>query len=389
MPKKKQRSPHGSVSILIVSKNLHLRWNYLGKRYRISLKLINTPINYKIAREKASEIERDIAAEQFDSTVKRFDSTLDKYKFKQIIPIELPKQKSTIALWGLWMEKQRDDGVAPQTLANRYQTVLNLLKHFNRNIETIQDSKDFQGFLHSRQSPGTANRNIKMVRTFFNWCVNQSTIESNPFTEIKLSKDSGTRSHNRTPFTHDEVERILNSFRLHPLYFRYHDFVLVLFTFGLRPSEAIGLQWKDIDLNKQTITISESLSRSGEGSRRIRKERKNGTVTVIDLPSQIHTMLQGRFTLETDPNDLIFTGPKGKPIDDHNFSQRVWRKILEQAGIPHRSPYNCRHSMASHAIDQGLTLPETAYLLGHKDTTMVSKVYGHIVNRPKVPKLGL
>ena len=45
--------------------------------------------------------------------------------------------------------------------------------------------------------------------------------------------------------------------------------------------------------------------------------------------------------------------------------------------------------MASHAIDQGLTLPETAYLLGDKDTTMVSKVYGHMVNRPKVPKLGL
>ena len=45
----------------------------------------------------------------------------------------------------------------------------------------------------------------------------------------------------------------------------------MLFTFGLRPSEAIGLQWKDIDLDKQTITISESLNRSDEGSRRIRK----------------------------------------------------------------------------------------------------------------------
>ena len=377
MPKKQRRNKKGGVHTQTRSGMLGLRWTFESEKYYLSLNLPDTPINRNSARIKVSEIERDIALGTFDKTKEKYQPQTTE------APIELPKQKSTIALWELWMEKQREDGVAPQTLANRYQTVLNLLKHFDRNIETIQDSKDFQSFLLTRQLPGTANRNIKMIRTFSNWCVNQSTIESNPFTEIKLSKDSGTRSHNRNPFTHDEVERILNSFRLHPLYFRYHDFVLVLFTFGLRPSEAIGLQWKDIDLNKQTIIISESLSRSGEGSRRTRKGRKNGTVTVIDLPGQIHTMLQGRFTLETDPNDLIFTGLKGKAIDDHNFSQRIWRKILEQAGIHHRSPYNCRHSMASHAIDQGLTLPETAYLLGHKDTTMVSKVYGHMSIVPR------
>ena len=98
-------------------------------------------------------------------------------------------------------------------------------------------------------------------------------------------------------------------------------------------------------------------------------------------------MLEGRFTTISKPHDLIFTNTQGKAIDDRNFAQRIWKSLLKQAGIPHRSPYNCRHSMASHAIDQGSTLPETAYLLGHKDTTMVSKIYGHMVNRPEVPKL--
>ena len=306
MPKKQRRNKKGAVHTQTRSGMLRLRWTLEGSTFYLSLNLPDTPINRHSARMKVSEIERDIA-------LGHFDRTLEKYRPQTTeAPTELPKQRSTIALWELWMEKQREDGVAPQTLSNRYQTLLNLLKHFDRNIETIQDGKDFQGFLLTRQSPGTANRCIKMVRTFSTWCVNQSTMESNPFTEIRLSKDSGTRSYDRTPFTHDEVDRILNSFRLHPYYFRYHDFVLMLLTFGLRPSEAIGLQWKDIDLSKQTITIAESLSRNGDGSRRTRKGRKNGTVTVIDLPSQIQTMLQGRFTPEMDPTDLIFQGQKVK-----------------------------------------------------------------------------
>ena len=165
-----------------------------------------------------------------------------------------------------------------------------------------------------------------MVRTFCNWCVAQSTMETNPFIEVKLTKDSGSRSQNRTPFTHEEVERILSTFWLHPLYFRYHDFVVMLLTFGLRPSEAIGLQWKDINLTQRTITIAQSLSRSGEGSRRIRKLRENGSITVIDLPDHIYTLLQDRSTLQTNPKDLIFTSPEGKAIDDHNFRQRVMAK---------------------------------------------------------------
>ena len=348
----------------------------------MSLKLSNSPINMQAARAKAAQIEQDIAREQFDPT-------LEKYKPKPIAPTEQPKLTTTIDLWERWMQKHRLDGVAPITLANRYQTMANLLNHFKRTIETEQDARDFQNFLLIRQSPATANRCIKMLKSFCTWLVKTGKMNHNPFDEIRSVKDAGLRSTKRDAFSLDEVQRILQTFRLHPLYFRYHDFVLVLMTFGLRPSEAIGLQWKDINFTQRTITIAESLSRTGEGSRRARRGRKNGTVTILGLPEDIYTMLEGRFTTSSKPYDLIFTNTQGKAIDDGNFSQRIWKSLLKQVGIPHRSPYNCRHSMASHAIDQGKTLPETAYLLGHTDTTMVSKVYGHMVNRPEVPKLTL
>nr|WP_277875325.1 tyrosine-type recombinase/integrase [Alkalinema sp. FACHB-956] len=99
--------------------------------------------------------------------------------------------------------------------------------------------------------------------------------------------------------------------------------------------------------------------------------------------------MQGRFNPAFNPDALVFTTTKGTAIDDHNFSQRIWRSVLTQAGILHRPPYTCRHSMASYAIDQGASLPDVAYLMGHRNTAMVSKVYGHTVKRPKLPRLGL
>ena len=158
---KKRRNPHGSVAITS-SKNLRLRWTYQGRQFTMALKLSNSPINMQAARAKAAQIEQDIAREQFDPT-------LEKYKPKPIALTEQPKLTNTIALWERWMQYQRLEGVASQTLANRYQTIANLLTHFKRTLETERDARDFQSFLLTRQSPATANRCIKMLKSFCIW----------------------------------------------------------------------------------------------------------------------------------------------------------------------------------------------------------------------------
>jgi integrase len=376
---KRQRAKKGAVAINVRRGMIRLRWSYQGREFHLSLGLPNTPINQQAARAKAAEIERDIALQQFDLS-------LDKYRpTRETIA---PARPSTIELWRRWMDKRRVDGVAPQTLKNRYQALGSLLQRFQQNIETVEDARAFITFLSSRQIPATVNRNLKLLTTFSQWSLEQGWLIANPFSPIPPLKDAAVRQTNRTPFTHEEMQAILAAFRSHPYHYAYHDFALTLFALGLRPSEAIGLRWQHVDFTARTITISESLSRGAEGIRRVRRKRKNGETTVLNLPDRLYTMLQGRFTPEVNPESLIFTSPTGKVIDDHIFSQRIWKGILAKAGVNYRPPYNCRHSMASHAIEQGATLPEVAYLMGHRNTAMVSKVYGHMVKRPNLPDLG-
>ncbi|MDZ8257828.1 tyrosine-type recombinase/integrase [Nostoc sp. ChiQUE01b] len=158
---------------------------------------------------------------------------------------------------------------------------------------------------------------------------------------------------------------------------------------GVRTAEAIGLQWKHIDFIKNEIIIKESLPIDplGNGYTRSRKGTKTGNIRYINMSEGLRALLlclkKPGDTLDT----LIFTGPKGGTIDADNFRERYWAVVLEKQGVPYRTTYTTRHTMASHAIEQKMSLTGVAYLLGHTDTTMVMKTYGHMINRPDLPDI--
>lgn len=383
-PKTKPRAKRGTVALTSRAGMLRLRFRYGGDRYELTLGLPDSPLHRTVGQGIANQISSDIAFQRFDP------ANLPNYK-PQPQATPKPERTTTTQQWEAWMQLHRSQGVAEQTLTNRYQTILNHLTRFGRDVATEADAKALMEDLRSRQSPETWNRSLKMLQAFSNWAITQGWADSNPFATITPAKATKGKPR-RSPFTHEEITRILQTFRTHPTHWHYHDFVLILLSLGLRPSEAIGLQWSKVNWSDRTIEISESLSRkpSGHtGPARERRPRKTGNSTTLDLSDTLYAMLQGRFSPDAQPSGLIFSSPEGKPIDDHNFSQRAWRDVLKVAGVTHRPPYTTRHSMASHAIDQGATLPQVAYLMGHANTRMVSETYGHIINRPKPPKLGL
>nr|WP_290226290.1 tyrosine-type recombinase/integrase [Trichocoleus desertorum] len=87
------------------------------------------------------------------------------------------------------------------------------------------------------------------------------------------------------------------------------------------------------------------------------------------------------------PDFLVFTTVKGCTIDSGNFRERLWVKVLKRSGVPYRKLHTIRHTLISHAIEQGIPMTGIAYLAGHKDTRMVIQTYGHIVNRPDLPEM--
>lgn len=382
--KQQKRNRRGGVSVTPRYGMLRLRWSWDGKQRQLSLRLKDTPENRLVAQRTADMIAADLAAGTYDPTL---------YKYRAGgLDDSQPEETdlSTIELFEQFIEVRRIEGTSGQTIASKYRAMLSNLKRFDSDIKTPLQARDFIDVLCDRQSPRTVNQNLVLLKSFGRWLVQLGHLSVNPFDVIRPVRGGARKVQDRTPFSREEVAKLLETMRQHPFASHYYDYTVVLFSLGLRPSEAIGLRWGHIDLAERKILICESLSRSADGLTAGYARQRQGTKTdnarVLPLNDKLVKLFRDRKPNHAQPDDLIFTTAKGLPIDDHNYRERYWKPTCERAGIRYRPPYTTRHTLLSYGIEyEGWTLAQAAYIAGHSDTDMVSRTYGHLLDMPKLP----
>jgi integrase len=358
-----------------------LRWSYRGKRYSLAV----GHAQIKPTRALAARIEADMAAGHFDSSLESYRPKLDQKLDQRSDPVFGVQE-----LWQMFMDARRLAGTSEFFINNRFKSLARNLARWGGEIDSEDTARQFIEFLRTRQSPTTANDNLRHLKSFGRWAVEQGHWPVNHFEKLKPAKVERAPKRDN-PFTADEVKRFLATIKTDPHYFVYHDFAYCLFHLGCRPSELIGLRWGAIDFNRRMITISESLSRGDDGKSagyaRKRKATKTGNVRILPMTDSMYALMQGRFQERQpkSPDELVFTSPTGRAIDDHNFSQRCWRSICQRAGIPYRPPYIARHTALSHIVESTGSLAQAAAVAGHSSLRMVSQTYGHLVSRVEMP----
>ena len=78
-------------------------------------------------------------------------------------------------------------------------------------------------------------------------------------------------------------------------------------------------------------------------------------------------------------NPLLLPRENGKPMDRHGVT-RYLNKAAQAAGIGHVHPHQMRHTLATQAINRGMSLEAIAALLGHHSMDMTLR-YAKIANR--------
>lgn len=129
------------------------------------------------------------------------------------------------------------------------------------------------------------------------------------------------------------------------------------------------------------------MSRGADGKTaawaRQRKGTKTGKTRIIALHPNLAAVLAQRRPDDAHPDDLVFLTPRGNAIDEHAFSQRIWKRICGLVGLD-RVPYAARHSLGSHLLEQGASIPQVAATLGNTPET-TARHYAHMINRPEMP----
>ena len=372
------RAKRGSVALRTKAGMLRIRLSFQGQRVERALGLPDTSMGRSAGEAICKRIEADIAYDRFEVV------NLSSYLPTAVQPITYPKG-STAELFQAYITVKRRT-ISTTRIAAHYEPLLNHIARWGTPITTHVDALRFTNAALSHQAPITRNENHSTLKAFGVWMVEEGHAPVNPFE--KLPRIKGVRDRTkRAPFTAKEVKWILLACKAHSLHHWAHDFLLCLFTLGLRPSEAIGLRWRDY--KNDTISITSVLGRGERGRSSSEHRQRRGLKTgqqgnrVLPVGKALKAALDARPRL--GPDELIFTGWKGGAIDDHHFSQKVWRVLLKEAGIEHRPLYTTRHTCASHLVESGASLIQTSRFLGHANTIMVARVYGHALSLPPPP----
>src|SRR3954463_6151221 len=162
----------------------------------------------------------------------------------------------------------------------------------------------------------------------------------------------------------------------------------VALALGLRQSEALALQWKDIDLLNSTLTVRRSIHRVRGGGLIYEEPKSKRSQRTLALPLPLvvelhrHKAVQlGERMLagsEWHDEDLVFAQPNGRPIDkktDHDD----WTRLLQKAGVRHVRLHDGRHTAATLLLSENVHPRVVMELLGHSQMRTTMDIYSHVM----------
>ena len=138
----------------------------------------------------------------------------------------------------------------------------------------------------------------------------------------------------------------------------------------MRPSEAAGLRWSDVDVKIGTIDIRRSRVLWQEAA-----PKTAGSERTIKVVPELHDILRPLSPVHADSDLHVFRGRDGHPLHQDRVTQRHWQPALRELQIRPRVLYSCRHTFISLALTAGVNLKWLAEYCG-TSVVMIERRYG-------------
>ncbi len=225
--------------------------------------------------------------------------------------------------------------------------------------------EDYLKYLNTSLDARSISRHITSINNFFNYLIVEKLIKTNPLEFIsrpKLSK--------KLPdvLTIEEVDNLLD-IPLNTVFdYRNKAMLELLYSSGLRISEALNLTTRDIDFENKVVRCF------GKGS----KER---IVPINDYALfYIKKYYDKRCELlKKKMCDYLFLNNHGNKLTRQGFSLCLDNILKEKNILKNVTPHTIRHSFATHMLSGGASLRSIQIFLGHSDIS-TTKIYTHISN---------
>ena len=212
----------------------------------------------------------------------------------------------------------------------------------------------------------TIKQSFRLLKQILDGAVTDGRISWNPAIGIKLPKQPKKKAQ---AFTPEQVSALASECG------HYGNLVHLLANTGLRISEALALQVRDVHLGQNKLDVFRTWTTDASGKKLLgsTKTRENRTIPMSPVVAAIVEPLM----IGKGAEDFLFTGHYGESLDYGYFRRAFFAPAVEKLGLGDATIHWLRHTCASMMIKIGAPITMISKILGHSSVKMTLDTYAH------------
>ena len=287
-----------------------------------------------------------------------------------------------------WLPEVARPTLRDSTYASyRSKIALYLVPALGKTQLTTLTPQHVQAMMNGMRERGLSPRSVQYARAILRRALNQALrwglVARNVATLVDPPR---VARHDIRPLDADGAARFLAAVRGDRLEALY----TVALALGLRQGEALGLRWRDVDLDVGVLHIRVALQWLGGERPRLVEPKTRQSRRSLPLPGVVATQLRAHHARQEAERallgaawqgeewELVFTAPTGGPLSKFTLTKQ-FKRHLARAGLPELRFHDLRHSCASLLVAQGVHPRVVMELLGHSTIALTMNTYSHVL----------
>lgn len=199
-----------------------------------------------------------------------------------------------------------------------------------------------------------------MLKGLFDYAVVHGIItqDRNIVSYLDISHAGNPNARSHTPFTTDQVNRLWEVHESN----EYYSIILMLIYTGLRISELLDLEKKDVHLGERWFFVKESKTDAG--------------IRSVPIAKKIMPFFEYWYNKNDCP--YLISTPDAQHFEYRNYFDSYWKPLLKHIGMESHRPHDTRHTCISMLTAAKVDERFIQKIVGHKGQNVTQQVYTHL-----------
>ncbi|KEH95902.1 integrase [Clostridium botulinum C/D str. BKT12695] len=306
---------------------------------------------------------------------KNIDYTVDDFMIycqqKDLRPKTIASYETSIRLFARYIEDTFNINVVTKIKEKHIKDYITFTKErgkytFVEDIKTSFVNKpNKRADFGEKISITTINNYIRNLKVFFNWCLEERIIKTNPMKKIKQFKNNRIKKDQLSDEEFKRIIRYLDTTKFHE--FRDYVIIQLIMDTGMRIGECLDLTIHDVDLDRRAISISAEIAKG-------RRDRYVFYSYTMSKLLKRWIQYKDRYV----ENELLFCTKKNSPFKVTNCEKNFKKYIIRAKISKNVTAHTLRNNYARRFLLAGGDIFTLSRLLGHSSVTVTEKAYADV-----------